>query len=57
MSVHGWKQLAEWSIEHSCLSEDDIKQAKAIFSQDWEQWCRWVVAEYKDFADRLEEVV
>ncbi|KAI6911161.1 Metallo-dependent hydrolase [Hortaea werneckii] len=27
MSVHGWKQLAHWSIQHSCLSEDEGKRA------------------------------
>lgn len=50
MSIHGWKQLAEWSIEHSCLSRDQKVEAKTIFAQDWEIFCKWIVDTYSDFA-------
>lgn len=46
MTVHGWKQLAEWSIEHSCLDPTDIKRAQEIFAKDWEAFCQWVVSTY-----------
>lgn len=46
MSIHGWKQLAEWSIEHSCLSDDEIEQAKRIHAKDWDRFCRWIVETY-----------
>lgn len=53
MSVHGWKQLAEWSIEHSCLSSSDMKKAKKIHAEAWESFCQWVVSTYGDIADSL----
>lgn len=56
MSIHGWKQLAEWSLEHSCLSESDIKKAKNIYAQEWEIFCQWVVATYGAYADSLPDL-
>ena len=47
MTIHGWKQLAEWSIEHSCLDERQIRQAKEIHARDWEQFCKSIVEKYK----------
>jgi adenosine deaminase CECR1 len=46
MTIHGWKQLAEWSIEHSCLSPKEIQVAKEIHAREWEEFCQWVVATY-----------
>jgi adenosine deaminase CECR1 len=56
MNIHGWKQLAEWSLEHSCLSDDEISQAKAIHARDWDAFCQWVVSTYKGYADSLDEL-
>lgn len=42
MSLHGWKQLAEWSLDHSCLSAAEIERARAIHARDWEEFCVWV---------------
>lgn len=53
MTIHGWKQLAEWSLEHSCLTDEERKRAMAIFARDWEAFCQWVVAEYGEYADGL----
>lgn len=46
MTVHGWKQLAEWSIEHSCLEDDEIARALDIFHREWEDFCAWIVREF-----------
>ena len=56
MNIHGWRQLAEWSLEHSCLSVEEIKQAKAIHAREWEGYCQWVVRTYKRYADALGEL-
>ena len=56
MTVHGWKQLAQWSIEHSCLDEADIKKAKYIHAREWEKFCQWVVDNYETHANSLEEL-
>nr|POE49199.1 adenosine deaminase cecr1 [Quercus suber] len=37
MTVHGWKQLAEWSIEHSCISQTEKEMAMAIYQQAFER--------------------
>jgi adenosine deaminase CECR1 len=52
MSLHGWRQLAEWSIEYSCLSDTDKRTAREIFAKDWEAFCVGIVADYgKDVAE------
>ncbi|KAI7279403.1 Metallo-dependent hydrolase [Hortaea werneckii] len=56
MSVHGWKQLAQWSIQHSCLSEEEGKRAMEIFQRDWRDFCEWVVATYGEYADGLPDL-
>ncbi|KAI6855644.1 Metallo-dependent hydrolase [Hortaea werneckii] len=56
MSVHGWKQLAQWSIQHSCLSDANKKRAMEIFQRDWESFCDWVVATYGRYAESLSDL-
>lgn len=53
MSLHGWRQLAEWSIEYSCLSEAEKRTAREIFARDWEAFCEMIVAEYGKDAEEL----
>lgn len=55
MSIHGCKQLAEWSLEHSCLSGEEVAKAKAIYAQEWEAFCQWVVKTYGEVADARDE--
>ncbi|KAK1759589.1 putative adenosine amp deaminase protein [Echria macrotheca] len=51
MTIHGLRQLAEWSIEHSCLEDDK----KAAVRKDWEvMWgvfCKWIVDNYGHLAN------
>ncbi|KAI5370281.1 Putative adenosine deaminase domain, adenosine/adenine deaminase, metal-dependent hydrolase [Septoria linicola] len=47
MSIHGWKQLAVWSIEHSCLNDEEVLQLRATFDNEWEEFCQWVVEHYQ----------
>jgi adenosine deaminase CECR1 len=53
MTVHGWRQLAEWSIEFSCLSEQEKRHAMDIFRREWEAFCEWTAAEFGKHADGL----
>ncbi|KAF1815202.1 Metallo-dependent hydrolase, partial [Eremomyces bilateralis CBS 781.70] len=46
MNLHGWRQLAEWSITHSCLSDGEKTKAFEIFWADWERYCDWVIETY-----------
>jgi adenosine deaminase CECR1 len=55
MTIHGWKQLAEWSIEHSCLDEGQIQEAKAIHAREWERFCEWIVRTFGAEVDGVGE--
>jgi adenosine deaminase CECR1 len=46
MNIHGWKQLALWSLEYSCLSEADKERGKTIFLKSWKEFCEIVVTQY-----------
>lgn len=56
MGIHGWKQLATWSLEHACLDEGQMKHAKEIFEKDWERFCAWVVERYGEYSKGLKEI-
>ena len=49
MNIHGWKQLAQWSVEHSCLTKEEIKKGKAILAKEWEEFCEWIVETYGEY--------
>lgn len=53
MSVHGWRQLTEWSVKHSRLSNDEKKQAQQILAREWDIFCKEVVDTYGDHARGL----
>lgn len=54
MSIHGWRQLVEWSVQYSCLSERDQTEAMAILKNEWELFCKWIIDEYGAYADTLD---
>jgi adenosine deaminase CECR1 len=57
MTIHGWRQLIEWSLEHSCLTEAEHAQAQKIFARDWEAFCAGVVRDHGEYADSLKDLV
>jgi adenosine deaminase CECR1 len=48
MSLYSWKQLAKWSIDYSCLNEDQQKEGHKILTIAWEEFCAYVVNTYGD---------
>jgi adenosine deaminase CECR1 len=56
MTIHGWKQLAEWSLEHACLDAAQQRQALYIFHREWDTFCQWIVDTYEVEASRLPEL-
>jgi adenosine deaminase CECR1 len=46
ISIHSWKQLALWSLEYSCLSDEEKQRGEQIFMKAWEAFCGYVVKEY-----------
>lgn len=58
MSLYSWKQLAQWSIDYSCLSEDEKTRAHEIFKQSWRQFCKFIVEECGDmFGEKESEEI
>ena len=57
MSLYGWKQLALWSIEHSCLAEHEKASAKTIWKKKWEAFCTWIVEDFKPRSYEVDEKV
>ncbi|OQO06612.1 hypothetical protein B0A48_08397 [Cryoendolithus antarcticus] len=55
MTLHGWKQLAEWSLEHACLTESEVARGLRILRADWEIYCQWIVDTYGAEADAEED--
>jgi adenosine deaminase CECR1 len=53
MNIHGWRQLVEWSVEHSMLNKVQKSEAREILKGEWELFCLWVIEEYGAFADDL----
>ena len=46
MTLMGWKQLAKWSLEHSCMDPEQKKEVTAIWQQKWDEFCQWIVDTY-----------
>lgn len=57
MNIHGWKQLAEWSIEHACLKPEEQVRAKKIFHKQFEEFCGKVVENFGQYAKDLPDKV
>jgi adenosine deaminase CECR1 len=53
MSIHGWRQLVEWSVQYSCLSVSDQVEAGRILAREWEDFCQWIVDQYGEYAQGL----
>lgn len=48
MNLHGWRQLAEWSLQYSCLSAQEVEQGLKYWRESWEEFCSWIVTTYGD---------
>ncbi|KAF2087863.1 Metallo-dependent hydrolase [Saccharata proteae CBS 121410] len=53
MSLHGWKQLAEWSLVYSCLSRAEKEKGLEILRGEWEGFCGWIVEEFGPYVEGL----
>lgn len=46
MSLYGWKQLIEWSLQHSCLSKDEYESIHGEWVEKWDKFLDEVIAEF-----------
>ena len=43
MTLHGLRQLVEWSIDHSCMEPDLMKEVRESWGKMWDDFCRRIV--------------
>jgi adenosine deaminase CECR1 len=48
MTLHGWRQLIQWSIDHSCMDDNERASVQQAWSNKWKEFCDWVVKEYEE---------
>jgi adenosine deaminase CECR1 len=46
MSLYGWKQLAKWSLEHSCMNPVEMREVTLVWEEKWADFCKWIVETY-----------
>lgn len=46
MTLYGWKQLIEWSLQHSCLSKEEYNDIHQEWLSRWDRFLDEVIAEF-----------
>ncbi|EXL45989.1 hypothetical protein FOCG_11981 [Fusarium oxysporum f. sp. radicis-lycopersici 26381] len=46
LSIPGLRVIAEWSIEHSCMSSDMQEKVYKDFEEKWFVFCQWIIDTY-----------
>ncbi len=54
MTLHGWRQLVEWSLDHSCMSGEELDKVRKTWKQEWEKFLKWVIDTYGPDAEEQE---
>ncbi|ROW08424.1 hypothetical protein VMCG_03294 [Cytospora schulzeri] len=49
MTLFGWKQLIEWSLEHSCMSKDEYGAVHREWAKRWDEFVGEIIKEFGDF--------
>ncbi|KAI3532580.1 adenosine/AMP deaminase [Colletotrichum abscissum] len=55
MTLHGWRQLIEWSLEHSCMSKDELASVRKEWEKRWELFLEWILEEFRDLSLEIPE--
>ncbi|KAH0433988.1 hypothetical protein CcaCcLH18_05547 [Colletotrichum camelliae] len=56
MTLHGWRQLIEWSLEHSCMDQRERAAVTQEWKKLWDAFLDWIITEYGgDAAEPNEE--
>lgn len=56
MTLFGWKQLIEWSLDHSCMSPAEHRDVQRAWETRWERFLDEAIEEFGEF-DIDEKVV
>jgi hypothetical protein len=53
-SLFGWKVLAKWSLEYSCLSTkghlSEMSKEMAVWETSWVDFYKWIISTHLDEA-------
>lgn len=49
MTLWGWKQLIEWSLEHSCMSASEHQDVRRAWEARWEKFLDEAIEEFREF--------
>lgn len=52
IDLYGCRQLAQWSLDYSCMNKDEREQAQVEFDLRWVEFIDWV-NNHDDFAVRI----
>lgn len=47
MTLHGWRQLIEWSIEHSCMDPHERAEVYTAWLSMWEKFCLDIIRDHE----------
>lgn len=57
ISLHTWKQCGRWSIEYSCLTEEQIDGGLRIYEEDWQTFIADILNELSGLLDEEGTVI
>lgn len=43
MTLHGLRQLAEWSIQHACMEPELMREVRSSWEDMWDAFCQRIV--------------
>ena len=46
MTLHGWRLLIKWSLEHSCIDKAEFKAIYSKWEDHWNKFVRWIIETY-----------
>lgn len=51
MTLHGWRQLIEWSLEHSRMNEAERAKAQKMWERLWNEFLDWMIATFGKYSE------
>ena len=51
MTLHGLRQLVEWSIQHSCMEPELMQEVRESWETMWDEFCQRIVDNDFTFQD------
>ncbi|KAL8318570.1 hypothetical protein RB597_005722 [Gaeumannomyces tritici] len=46
-TLHGWRQLIEWSLEHACLDKKEYNKVYDEWEKLWDEFLDWILETYE----------